>query len=244
MRPSVLPRGGLSSGCSGPCELGLRGWQMALRGCGRGPQLSRPHVTLVLWRTSLFWALSCHLERVTWATRCPVPADSSPQRPSSSEGPVGTHRGAPGTFPGVHCRWQDPVCSAKCVRATCSPQHSTARHGLGPSHLRPGVPSAGPLNVVWVLVSFSATCTQGRSWHASAHRGWPSRFLSHQHTWRSGVATGVRGTCSHPSRRVGSGSGWGHWLRVGVAAQWRPWEPKEAGWPWGGGHRGRGACRF
>lgn len=34
-----------------------------------------------------------------------------------------------------------------------------------------------------------------------------------------GVATGVCGKCSHPCRRVGSESGWGHWLRVAVGAQ-------------------------
>lgn len=103
-------------------------------GAWAGPQLPRP-VTLLLWCAGLLWALLCHLERATWATRCPAPADSSPQRPGSSV------RGRRART--VEHRAPPRVCPAG-GRTPCSPQRCAVRHCPRPCRPGPGGPSSGP----------------------------------------------------------------------------------------------------
>lgn len=77
----------------------------------------------------------CHLERATWATRCPAPADSSPQRPGSS---VRGRRARTVEHLAPPC-----VCPAG-GRTPCSPQRCAVRHCPRPCRPGPGGPSSGP----------------------------------------------------------------------------------------------------
>lgn len=141
-------RGGGRRADAGPQCFGVAGSRLAAavlragapgsadgaEGAWAGPQLPRP-VTLLLWCAGLLWALLCHLERATWATRCPAPADSSPQRPGSSV------RGRRART--VEHLAPPHVCPAG-GRTPCSPQRCGVRHCPRPCRPGPGGPSSGP----------------------------------------------------------------------------------------------------
>lgn len=207
------------------CELGLRGQHTAPRGRGRGPQLPRPRLPGPLACQPPLGSL-VPSGGSEWATRCPVPADSSPRRPWS---PVRGRLLAPPTR-APQGAGRHPPCRAR------RPPPTAAR--ASPPWAQPSMPR-GPVSAPSVArapVSFLAARV-GAAWLAFTFPVAPA----HVETGR-----GHGGPCEvqPPQPEGGQWGRVGPWLRVRVAAQQRPWEPKEAGWPWGGGHRGRGACRL
>lgn len=125
-----------------------------------------------------------------------------------------------------------PACACTAVagpRLLCRVSGPPARRGAAPHVRAPAVPSAGAAVIL--------SCTPPRrGWHVSARRaGLRASCRTSAPGDGAWPRDGGRGTCRLPSGR-------GRWVQVGalaggggVAAQRKPWEPKEAAWPWGGG---------